>query len=412
MHILLLTPQLPYPPHQGTAMRNYGLIAGLAYQHRVTLVSLLAPGDDLARAGPLYEVCEGVYAAAQPLRTASDRFRALATSRLPDMAHRLASSEFAALVDRVLQELQPDVVQFEGIEMAPYLRVPLGLRQAGMRIPLLVLDDHNAEYLLQRRVFETDVRSPSRWLAALYSLLQWRRLWRYEAWACRQVDVVAAVSEPDARALRRIVPGLQPVVVPNGIDYQTYAAYEPAPGFLPPQSLVFTGKMDYRPNVDAALWFAQRVLPLVRAAAPQVRFYIVGQRPHRRLDALRKEAGVVITGRVPETQPYIASAALYVIPLRSGGGTRFKVLEAMAMGQAVVSTSMGCDGFPVAAGREVDLADDPQAFATAVLELLSDPERRRAMGAMGQRFAARYDWSEIVPLMVEGYRTAKPRVDS
>jgi glycosyltransferase involved in cell wall biosynthesis len=406
LRILFLTPQLPYPPHQGTSMRNYGLIDGLARQHEVALLSFLAPGDQPAQAQPLYDLCVSVHTVQQPTRTQADRLLAFLSSRQPDMAHRLACPEFASLVRRALVELRPDVVQFEGIEMARYLSVPLALRRAGQLCPFLVFDDHNAEYLLQRRVFGADARSPRRWPAALYSLAQWRRLRRYEAWACRQVDLVAAVSEPDARALQRLVPGLDPVVVPNGIHYRAYAGYAHEGSSLPAQSLVFTGKMDYRPNVDAVLWFVQRVFPLIRSAAPQAKFYVVGQRPHRRLEAIRDQPGVVITGRVPETQPYIAGSAVYVIPLRSGGGTRFKVLEAMAMGRAVVSTTMGCDGFPVVAGLEAALADEPEAFAAAVLELLGDPERREAMGAAGRQFAARYDWSQIVPLLADRYAAA------
>jgi glycosyltransferase involved in cell wall biosynthesis len=408
VRILLLTPQLPYPPHQGTAMRNYGLLEGLSRRHQVHLVSFLAPGDSLAAAEPLRALLESFDVVLQPRRSLPQRLLHLVTSPLPDMAHRLASLDLRAALLRVLAADRFDVVQFEGIEMIPYLPVLLNLRR-GRGDPLLVFDDHNAEYVLQRRVFEADIRVPLRWPGAAYSSVQYRRLRRYEGWACREVDVVVAVSEPDGQALAHIAPGVEVDIVPNGVSFADYASYKAPDTYLPPHSLVFTGKMDFRPNVDAVLWFADRVFPLIRARVPDAQFYVVGQRPHERLERLRETAGVVITGWVPETRPYIASADVYVIPLLSGGGTRFKVLEAMALGRPIVSTTMGCDGFPVSSGREILMADEPQAFAERVLELLLDPDRGGSLSQAGARFAAQYDWEQIVPQLESAYARGRRR---
>jgi glycosyltransferase involved in cell wall biosynthesis len=211
---------------------------------------------------------------------------------------------------------------------------------------------------------------------------------------------VAAVSEADAQALRHIVPGQEIAVVPNGVDVAAYSTYAASPGVLPPRSLVFTGTMDYRPNVDAVLWFARRVYPLIQKSVPDVQFYVVGRRPHARIAPLSEQPGIVVTGSVPDTRPYISGAAVYVVPLRSGGGTRLKVLEAMAMHCPIVSTTMGCDGFPVVSGREVILADEPESFAQEVIDLLLDSGRRHELGQTGFEFAATYyDWSVIVPLL-------------
>jgi glycosyltransferase involved in cell wall biosynthesis len=199
------------------------------------------------------------------------------------------------------------------------------------------------------------------------------------------------------------VPGSTIAVVPNGVDIADYASFAAPDDLLAPGSLVFTGKMDFRPNVDAVVWFARRVLPLIQQSVPDTQFYIVGQRPHARLDSLRRQQGVVITGWVPDARPYIGGAAVYVIPLRSGGGTRLKVLEAMAMRRPIVSTSMGCDGFPVASGQEALLADEPQAFAREVVRLLRSATRRAALGQAAFDFATRYDWSAIVPRLEATY---------
>jgi glycosyltransferase involved in cell wall biosynthesis len=222
---------------------------------------------------------------------------------------------------------------------------------------------------------------------------------------------VLAVSDADAAALQRLVPGLGVTVVPNGIDVAGYAA-----GGLPAVSpaareasvdLVFTGTMDFRPNVDAAMWFADEVLPLIRQHELGARFVIVGQKPHRRLDALRGRPDIVITGAVQDTRPYIAGCAVYVVPLRMGGGTRFKILEAAALGKAMVSTSLGCEGFPVADGRELLIADAPCGFAEAVVALVRDPARRAQLGAAARGLAEACDWKNVIPKIERIYGAEK-----
>jgi glycosyltransferase involved in cell wall biosynthesis len=146
------------------------------------------------------------------------------------------------------------------------------------------------------------------------------------------------------------------------------------------------------------LWFADAVLPLIRAQAPDTRLYVVGQQPHTRLARLAAQPGITLTGRVPDTRPYIAAAGVYIVPLRIGGGTRLKVLEAMAMGQAIVSTRLGCDGFDFTDGHEVRFADEPAAFAETVIELFRDRARAAALGQTARAFVeTHYGWDAIVP---------------
>jgi sugar transferase (PEP-CTERM/EpsH1 system associated) len=402
--ILVLTPQFPYPPHQGTTMRNFNLIAGLAQRHEVHLLSFGDPGQ--GHGTPLDALCQGVQVILPPQRTMRQRLRGLFFSRLPDMAQRLPSSQFEAALTATLDREDPDVVEVEGIELAQYLFRVAG-RRKGQKRPLLVFDDHNAEYILQQRAFETDVRQPRRWVGAAYSFVQWQRLRGYERRACLAADRVVAVSATDAEALCRLVPRLEPVVVPNGVDMDLYTApVLPLDGKLGPDDgdLVFTAKMDFRPNVDAVLWFAQEVLPLIRQESPETRFWAVGRDPHPRLAVLATDPGVILTGWVEEVRPYIAAAGVYVIPLRIGGGTRLKVLEAMAMAKAIVSTALGCEGFDLEPNQELVIADTPADFATAVLRLLRDPQRREQLGRAARRFAgSRYDWQMIVPLLEQVY---------
>lgn len=403
--VLILTPQVPYPPQQGTAIRNYNLIAHLSARHRLHLLCFVQEGDNTSADTPLRDHCQRIDFVPAPRRTLRQRLVTTIFSPLPDMALRLDSHLFRERLAALIASEACDVVQIEGIEMAPYamwLRKSAGWAPGRAR-PRLIFDDHNAEYLLQRRVFETDIRQPRRWAGALYSFIQWRKLRRYERQVCRDVDRVVAVSQADALALQRLLPGLDPVVVTNGVDLEHYAERVP-PADLRQPALVFTGKMDFRPNVDAVLWFADEVLPLVRASWPTVHFYVVGQKPHPRLDPLRSRVGVTVTGWVDDPRPYIAAATAYVVPLRMGGGTRLKLLEAMAMGKAIVSTSLGCEGFSVTDGGELRVADTPQGFAEDLLRLLEDEQERVRLGRAARQFVeAHYGWDSIVPSFEQLY---------
>jgi len=399
MRILFLTPQLPYPPQKGTALRNWGLIQGLAERHELSLLSFREPGRAVGVAPPLTNACERVVTVPQPERSRYERVLDMLSTRQPDMALRLASSAYDQQLRDWLAESTFDVVQIEGIELAPYL----GTIESAPQDAMIVFDDHNCEYLLQQRAFLTDLYSPAHWPGAAYSFVQWQRLRRYEAKICRRADEVLAVSEADAEALKKLTPGLKVTVIPNGIDTQ---AYRPAKGEsdTPGNTLVFTGTMDFRPNVDAVLWFAGEVLPLIRSEVPDVRFTVVGQRPHRRLTHLRANPAITLTGWVEDVRPYFADATVYVAPLRMGGGTRLKLLEAMAMRKPIVATSLGAEGYPVQDGHELILADTPAAFAEGVVSLLRAEERRAELARTARAFVQeRYDWRAIVPRVEDVY---------
>ena len=405
-HILILAPQIPVPPQaltgtsQGTTIRNFNLLAGLAKHHTVDLLTFFGPAEAeesqrRAVLDLLAPYCRTIIAEPMPLRSLSRRRAIHSRTRFLTWRCAFSALKCTHTPREILAAQRYDVIQVEGVEMAPYAMHARGRTPC----PRWVFDDHNAEYVLQQRAFLTDVRRPRRWLAAAYSLVQWRKLTRYERGVCRAADRVVAVSDVDAAALRRLAPGLDVTVIPNGVDlmFNQPGAVLPADG-MGPHALVFTGKMDYRPNVDAVIWFVDEVLPLIRAQIPDVRFYAVGQQPHARISALAADPGVIVTGRVPDVRPYIAGAGVYVVPLRIGGGTRLKVLEAMALGQAMVSTRLGCDGFPFEDGRELRFADDPAAFAAAVLDLLRDRDQAAALGRRARAYVeAHFGWDAIVP---------------
>ncbi len=401
MRILLLTPQRPYPPHQGTTLRNFNLVKELAKRHPVCVLTFLEPDQNPNDPGPLPDLCQWVETLPVPQRSPSLRLRQLLFTRRPDMSWRLWSPGLNERLARRLSKQPFDVVEIEGIEMAPYL--PTLKTAVQQSRPLIIYDAHNAEWILQKRAFAADIKRPARWPAAAYSWVQWHRLRRYEANLLSQVDHTVAMSAPDKVALRDVAPNAPITVIPNGVDLAAYRQFFGRPIHY---DLLFTGKMDFRPNIDAVLWFGQQVLPLIQARRPQTTFAIVGQRPHPRLDVLRTMPGVTITGYVDDVRPYIAGTTVYVAPLRVGGGTRLKLLEAMAMGKAIVSTTVGAEGFPVLSGQELILADEPDSFAREVLNLLENPTRRANLGATGRAFAqANYGWDTLVPQLEKIYET-------
>jgi glycosyltransferase involved in cell wall biosynthesis len=430
MRILILTPQLPYPPWQGTIIRNFNLIAHLAARHEVHLLTFVRHKGQLAEAAPLCQHCASIHTVVAPRRQMSARLHDQLLTPHPDMALRLRSLDFQRALGEIVSRHAFDVIQVEGIELAQYALWLRGHPSPGLpplpsplppgRPPLLVFDDHNAEYVLQQRAFETDLRRPDRWIGAAYSFVQWLRLRRYEARVCAAADRVVAVSSTDRNALRALVPGLDVTVVPNGVDMAYYTGYQPDPAALPglgdhapsalrqssgPKAdLVYVGKMDFRPNVDAMLWFANDILPRIHQEAPEARLYVVGLTPHRRLQRLARRRGIVITGGVPDVRNYVAPATIVVVPLRMGGGTRLKMLEAMAMGKAIVSTGVGAEGLDATPGRELIVANAPAKFAHAVVALLRDPARRAVLGQTAREFvAARFDWGAIVPRLETVY---------
>ena len=395
--ILVLTPQVPYPPRQGTALRNWGILRGLAAHHHVSLLTFASSDQDPTPAPDLADLLERIAILPQPARSTSDRLRDLLTKGRPDLALRLGSAEFRQQMQAWLDAYDFDWVQIEGLEMAPYLDLLPAPRLPSTvyRLPSIIFDDHNCEYLLQKRAGAADFHRPPRWPAAIYSSIQWRRLRRYEADVCRRADIVVAVSDADALALRQIVPTLDPIVIPNGIAVREYATFtETTP--LERPSFVFTGTMDFRPNVDGVLWFTNDVWPRIRAILPQAHCYVVGRNPHRRLEPLREMPGIVITGSVPDTRPYINAATVYIVPLLVGGGTRLKLLESTSMGKAIVSTTLGAEGF-VHPEDAMLLTDTPTSFAEACIHLAQDTAARVQLEERARAYAHAYDWDVLLP---------------
>jgi polysaccharide biosynthesis protein PslH len=369
MRILFLLPSRPEPPDAGAKLRNLGLLRRAAAEHQVDILVFSRP----------------------PRRSRARRLLDALRSELPDMAQRLWSDAFADELRRRLASTPYDLVQAEGIEMARYLaEVPPARR---------VYDAHNPEALLQRRAWTSAVRRRDA-LGATYSLLQWRRLERFERAVIRGSARTLAVSYHDANHLEALT-GTPVHVVPSGIDLERYPFKQPCED--QPKSVLFVGKLDYRPNAEAVRWLVEQVLPRL----PDVRLFAVGANPPRWLVAAgQHDDRIVVTGAVADERPYLRRTALLLLPLEVAAGARLKALVALASGLPIVSTPVGMEGLDAAPGEHYACVPglEPAAWASTLDELLRDGARRRQLAERGRQLVAGcYSWEAVAPSLAAAY---------
>lgn len=383
MNILFATPYLPAPPNFGGARRMYELIRGAGRLDTVQTLSLIGPMDDPALAGaeigPVTPVPVSVTG-----RMAPDRQRRRAQLRSLFSSHsfqyRLAHvDQFQSALNERTNAGQMDLVQFEFSQMGSY-RLPSGLPS--------ILDVHNIEHDVLRQMAQHG--STTR---RLFNQIEYRKFRREEIDAWRRASRCIATSARDAATIERKTDHPVPVI-PNGVDLDYFA--------LPPRSegtdlhIVFSGAMRYRPNADGAIWFVDRVLPLIQRELPGSQFSIVGADPGQDVRALGARPGVTVSGTVEDVRPWLQAAQIVVVPLLNGGGTRLKLLEAFASRRPVVSTQIGAEGIEVRDDRELLIADEPDAFARAVIALgESSALSARLTEAAFDLVRSRYQWSSI-----------------
>ncbi|HEX2829543.1 MAG TPA: TIGR03087 family PEP-CTERM/XrtA system glycosyltransferase [Burkholderiales bacterium] len=390
-NLLFLAHRLPYPPNKGDKVRSYHLLKALARDHRVFLGTFVDDRADAAYVGNLAPLCAGLHV--EPLRPAAAKVRSL-TGLLTGEALTLPyyrDGNLARWVRRTVAEQGIDTAVAFSSPMAQYVE---GL--PGVRLFVDLVDVDSAKW----QEYSRSHHWPSSWIYAR----EGRRLLAAERAIAARAERSFLVTPAEVALFSRLAPECAGRVdaIGNGVDSEYFA---PQTERLSPYAagetpVVFTGAMDYWPNVDAVTWFADAVLPALRARRPDVRFYIVGMRPAPAVEALASDA-IVVTGGVPDVRPYVQHAAIAVAPLRVARGIQNKVLEAMAMGKAVV-TSRACAGAIEGATDDVVTGvGSAGAFVDAIDALLADPARAQAQGAAGRRFiAARHSWDrQLEPLL-------------
>ncbi|MBL8132109.1 MAG: glycosyltransferase [Anaerolineae bacterium] len=402
MRTLIITPHPPFPAQQGAALRNLGLLHCLKlFGAQVTLLTF-SDSDSLPDEAParLADLCEQVIYAPAPPRSMPQRLRDLLLTREPDLARRLDSSEFVRRLTDLLQSRGFDLVQFEGLETASYAPIVRRIQPTAR----IVYDAHNAEFALQRSMARVESLSLWRLPAALYSRTQARRITQFERAVCERADAVIAVSQDDAEHLSSLETSTPIHTLPNGIfadDYMAGGNHLELSGI----PLVFTGKMDYRPNVDAIQWFAEAIFGDILTQHSEAKLYVVGQAVHGNLLVLQQSnPRIAFTGWVESVKPFLHHATVFVAPLRMGSGTRLKILEAMAAGCAIVATTVAISGLEDAVRDALIVADTAQGFSSAVSQLIGDSGARQRLSVAARRYACeRYDWSILAPRLRQIY---------
>ncbi len=379
MNILVLTPYIPFPPNFGGSVRIFHLIRQL---HRLGhAVHLLSFREEVGAGDPkgLEPFCKTLQLVGRD--TGRKRFRQLASllSRRSFQWSFHYSDAMQVALDRLVRDQQIDLILVEFSQMAGY-RFPAG-------VPV-VIDEHNVEFDLLDRMATREQGAFRKW----FNRVEARKFRREELGACRAAALTLVTSERDGDLLRREVPQLRTATITNGVDCDQFARPD---GPRKADTAVFVGATHYFPNEEGVLYFLREVFPLIKEQHPQFRFTVVGGKPPMSIVQLQSEA-VQVTGYVNDVRPFMWESSVFVVPLRMGGGTRFKIVEAFAAGIPVVSTRLGAEGIPVEDGRELLLADTPAELAAAVVRVLENPGLAEELVRAGRDYVRRhFDWAVI-----------------
>lgn len=394
MRILWVKAGKLLPVDTGGKIRSYNILRHLARNHELTFLSYYGGSRDTGYESEIQRELPGTHtvhtgaldggAGAQSVDYLRRVFRSA-----PFAVGKFTHRDVQRLVTSWLKEQKFDLA------VCDFLSASLNFPDA-LATPT-VLFQHNVESVLWQRMAETE-SNPAKRIAYR---IEAAKMTRYERHTLGKFHHVIAVSENDRQEMLKMAPDCGISVVPTGVDTAKYPISPPAA--TKPPRIVFTGSMDWEPNIDAIAYFCETIFPKVRAEFPSAVFQIVGRNPHPRVKQLAS-GSVIVTGTVPSVADYLRDASVVVVPLRIGGGTRLKIFEAMAMGKSVVSTSIGAEGLDVRHGRDLILADDAAAFSDAIILLLRDSTLRRRYEEAAAVLAARYDWSNVAQLFADVLR--------
>ena len=390
LNILYVSQMPASPPRFGAQARMHGLMTEMARRHDVSAVMIASDEFDIDECrAAMQRYCREVVLVRNPREKSrmSKRFRQAQSLVSGRSFERLWVSfpQIQNEIDRMLQSKRFDIVNLEFTFLGH-----CNLKQAppGERLPAVVVDSHNIDYDLARQYA---LSGPNMGIRAYYSA-NWRKLRHEELSTYASADGVYLCSAADQARLQAEAPGSHTVVIPNGADVEFYKP-GPQPFRSDGRTVVFFGLMSYAPNIDGVAYLVEKIWPSVLAARPDARCKIIGGSPPPAIKALASDS-IEVTGFVPDLRPHLATAACIVVPLRQGGGTRLKIVEGMAMGKAIVSTSLGAEGIEAQNSKNILIADDPHEFAQSVIRLLDDQALAAGIGRSARELAVeRYSWS-------------------
>lgn len=383
MKILFLSPTVPYPLTDGGRIRVYNLLKQIAQDNDVTLLALETQPTDSESISHIQQLGINTHLVKNlhtlP-RISLSTLLAAFLKKQPITVARYNVPAYRERIHELLELADFDLVHYEMFHIAQF--------HTETDLPC-VLSLQNVDSAIWHRLTDETTN-------LFYKFAYWTQrnaFQRYERRLSPKFDAVTCTSEIDASVFEQFCPEDLVEVIPNGVDVTHFTPdYESADS----AHLIYIGSMDWYPNEDAVSFFVEEVFPIIRNSVPDVKFTIVGGNPSERVQGIADIDGVTVTGRVPEIKPYFSAATVFVVPLRIGSGTRLKILEALAMGKAVVSTTVGAEGLALQNGEEIMIADDPTNFAHAVIQLLTDPALRKKIGENGRkRVEQDYDWRNI-----------------
>ena len=387
MKILFLANRVPYPPYRGDKLKIYNLAKRLKGRHELHLLTFAQTPEDLQYKSELEKIFKEVHFVYLPKWKSAINCLAGLWDSTPLQVLYFQSAGLQRQLDGLIADHNYDAVHVQHLRMSPYLSQRHDIPR------ILDLPDAFSLYWERRKTVQRSIA------AKVFEHIEQRRVLKYEQ-VIKQYTLALVCSAEDRDYLQKIHHAGNIKLLPNGVDLETFAAR--LHDYTHNQTLLFTGNMDYAPNVDAVTYFAQAILPLVRAALPQVRFIIAGQRPVKSVTALSNDY-ITVTGFVKNLADTYNSASVVVAPLRFGAGTQNKVLEAMAMGVPVVCSHIGFGGLGIKSGQGAIMQTEPAAFAASVIGLLSSEDMRRRVGQDGMDvIKTRFDW-DIIADMLDGY---------
>lgn len=373
---------MPYPLDAGPKVRSYYVLRYLAQFHEVTLVTFTRATDDAASVAHLKTICRAVFTVPLTRGRLRDAYFMGASflTEQPFLILRDLRATMSQLIAELFEREQFDAVHADQLAMAQYAVAVPGAKR--------VLDQHNAVWTIVERMWRNEKTTWRRWLLRREST----HMSAYEARICSRFDHVTTVTQEDRSQLLRagVRENVPLTVIPICIDPEDTPRVARHPTA---RDLVCVGSMFYPPNVDGVSWFAREVFPRLEQALPQTRFFIVGVRPATELLSLQENPRIIVTDYVADTTPFLEQAAAFIVPLRAGGGMRVKILDAWARGVPIVSTTIGAEGINVSPNENILMADDPKAFADAVIQVVNNAALARRLSEGGRRTVeAEYNW--------------------
>jgi glycosyltransferase involved in cell wall biosynthesis len=398
MRLLWLSHFIPYPPRGGAHQRSYNLLRHVSKLYETTLVAFNLQGSAPAQLSQwkaeLEKHCSAVLFWETPVEWKSIRWAAkLMVSPLHPQPYSclcFSSPEIETKWKAILRQREGALVHFDSIDLARLAPAAAGFRK--------ILNHHNCESAMAERRAEAEANPVKK----LYLHSQAQKLAKLERDTCPLFDVNLAVSEADAQLLRARSPQARFHVVENSTDTDYFA---PAAAPSEPDTLAFVSSLNWYPNISAIQSFVREAWPKVKARRPGVRLYVVGMKPSASLVRwLRQDPQIVLVDSPPDVRPWMAKAAVFICPMKDGGGTKVKLLDAMAMGKAIVSTAVGCEGLDVSHGENILIADGSQDFAARTVEALRDRALRERLAAQARLLVERkYNWPVVGAHLEEAY---------